>query len=192
MSFVLPWGCTVFLTPVVQQLGLHSTLLSLFKCRVLFSIVGVVFGIACGRTHWFFLLINRVSSECVCRLIPLIIAQLSDEDIYLNKRIASGGSLRASVFGAANVVGKIGQSAAPMFGYMLLAHYDFENSSVQEGGSNSSNNSSLLIPVLVAAVPLVIVVTQFSLWSSVTLKGEYLTKVSDYVQDESNKGMHTA
>ena len=97
-----------------------------------------MFGILSGRTHWCFLLINRVSSEIVCRLIPLIIAQLSDEDIFLNDR-STAGSLRASVFGAANVVGKIGQSAAPMFGYMLLSHHHNMYNDVQI--SDKENNS---------------------------------------------------
>ena len=60
---------------------------------------------------------NRVSSECVCRLIPLIISDLTDEDVHLNKRKSS---LSASVIGTSGLVGKIGQSIAPMLGYMLF------------------------------------------------------------------------
>ena len=188
MSFVLPWGCTVFITPIVQQIGLHKTLQNLFKFRILFSIFGVMFGILSGRTHWCFLLINRVSSEIVCRLIPLIIAQLSDEDIFLNDRSTSG-SLRASVFGAANVVGKIGQSAAPMFGYMLLSHHHNTYNDVQ---ISDKENNSILIPILVAAVPLCIVVSQQILWNKISLKGDYLKSISTFVRNQSNRGQHVA
>ena len=184
MSFVLPWGCTVFITPIVQRLGLHETLKNLMKFRIVFSILGVLYGL-CGQTHYFFLLINRISSECVCRLIPLVIAQLSDEDIYLNDRHRPSGSLRASVFGAANVVGKVGQSVAPMFGYMLLAHH-------QSGEQKNDSKSGILIPVLIAAVPLLVVVLQFTIWSEVTLKGTYLEKISAFLKGRSTQLQHTA
>ena len=205
LSFVLPWGCTVFLTPIVKRVGLHQTLQNLFSFRIFCSIMGVAVGVVLGRTHWFFLLLNRVSSECVCRLIPLIIAQLSDEDIYLHQRDRSSGSLRASVFGAANVVGKIGQSAAPMFGYFLLMHEQREvdvgggvgGGVGEEGGvglrsPTSIQHSGMLIPVLVAAVPLCVVVSQLSLWNRVNLHGAYLKTVSAYVNDENCKFKHTA
>ena len=176
LSFVLPWCCTVFITPIVQRSGLHQTLKRIFLFRILVSIAGVCIGLF-GHTHWLFLLINRVSSECVCRLIPLIIAQLSDEDIYLHQRDASSGSLRASVFGAANVVGKIGQSAAPMFGYFLLLQH------VQKGDSAVMVTDSVTVPVLVAAVPLLVVVLQFAVWNRYNLHGTYLNKVSAFVHE---------
>jgi Na+/melibiose symporter-like transporter len=186
LSFVLPWGCTVFLTPLVKRIGLHHALKKLFLFRIIFSIFGVMVGLSLRRTHWIFLLVNRVSSECVCRLIPLIIAQLSDEDIYLHQRERSSGSLRASIFGAANVVGKIGQSAGPMFGYFILMRHE----KIEE--NTAMTNTSILIPVFIAAVPLFVVVSQFIIWNYFTLKGVRLKTVSDYVENENRKSKHTA
>lgn len=34
-----------------------------------------------------FLLVNRVMSECVCRLVPLIESDLIDENMFVNKRV---------------------------------------------------------------------------------------------------------
>ena len=85
--------------------------------RVVVSVIGIVCALAFHHTAWLYLLENRVSSECVCRLIPLIISNLTDEDVHLHQRTSS---LSASVIGTSGLIGKIGQSIAPMLGFMLF------------------------------------------------------------------------
>lgn len=65
-----------------------------------------------------FMLLNRVTSECVCRLSPLILSDLVDEDVFLNNRPQQ---LSASIVGTAAFASKFSQSLAPMLGYFALS-----------------------------------------------------------------------
>lgn len=116
-SFVLPWVSTIFVTPVVERFGVYNTVKRILQVRAVISVIGVGGALVFHQTSWLYLLINRVSSECVCRLIPLIISNLTDEDVHLNKRTSS---LSASVIGTSGLIGKIGQSIAPVLGYVLF------------------------------------------------------------------------
>jgi len=65
-----------------------------------------------------FMLLNRVTSECVCRLSPLVLSDLVDEDVFLNRRPQQ---LSASIVGTAAFASKFSQSLAPMLGYFALS-----------------------------------------------------------------------
>mmetsp|Transcript_9139 Transcript_9139/g.17233 ORF Transcript_9139/g.17233 Transcript_9139/m.17233 type:complete len:411 (-) Transcript_9139:615-1847(-) len=91
-SFIIPWVVAVVLTPVIQQYGVYSVVQSILLSRVLFCVFGFVVkpgevgGSGVGYFATWFLLINRVMSESVCRICPLIISTLVDEDKYLHGR----------------------------------------------------------------------------------------------------------
>ena len=177
LSFVLPWLGTVFVTPVVKRIGVHETVTRILKIRVAIAAIGAILAVVMKRSSWMFLLINRVSSECVCRLIPLIISDLTDEDVHLNRRKAS---LSASIIGSSGMVGKIGQSVAPMLGYALFASTMRACEEDNEDGFGCRETYGLLVvPTLIAAVPLVVVVCQIFLWRRYTLRGKYLEAVKD-------------
>ena len=94
-------------------------------------------------------LLNRVASECVCRLVPLVESDLIDEHRYLQQTMATvaittsekalpsppppppqsgeaaaaaaSSSLSATLVGAANFISKPSQSLGPMVGFALLS-----------------------------------------------------------------------
>ena len=121
------------MSTIVERFGVYNTVKRILQVRAVISVIGVFGALMFHRTSWLYLLMNRVSSECVCRLIPLIISDLTDEDVHLNKRKSS---LSASVIGTSGLVGKIGQSIAPMLGYML-----FKGSQACDPVATSNNNA---------------------------------------------------
>ena len=81
------------------------------------------------------LLMCRVCSECICRLQPLILADVVDEDTFLHRRPVS---MAASVGGTLSVVSKPGQSLAPVLGCWYLglagaANPDAQTSALSAG-----------------------------------------------------------
>ena len=106
----------------------------------------------------FYLLANRVSSECVCRLQPLAISDLADEDAYLRETTKNdggadaGGSRRGLVVGISGVLGKFATSLAPIMGLLLLS---FSRSTADVSStiavSPSQHMSSTMVPSMVGA-----------------------------------------
>ena len=127
-SFVLPHVCTVlFMTPALARWGVYGAVGLLLRWRVALLLAGGL-GAALlprGAAAWVlacaFLLFNRVLSEAMCRLFPLVTSDLIDEDVYLNQRDRPGGrSMGATIIGSGALFSKPFQSVAPMFGYFLL------------------------------------------------------------------------
>lgn len=111
------------------------------------------------------MLANRVLSESVCRLFPLLLSDVIDEDAVLHNRPAA---LSASVIGklamarcvdasrvhygycvtgAAGALSKLSQSLAPMIAFALLP------SSQVVAGSAGSPTVAPSDPIFVKAVP---------------------------------------
>lgn len=177
MSFVLPWLCTIFLTPVVKKHGVYNTLSRVLVLRLGITIIGISYAAAFAHLSWLYLLTNRVVCECVCRLLPLVTSDLIDEDTHLHQRKVSLG---ASVVGAAALVGKSGQSLAPMLGYRLIAHrhaYAQAGTSTVVADNTSADQTGMATALLVAMVPCVVVVCELFLWKTYSLHGAYLKKI---------------
>jgi len=147
LSFLLPHVCVVAgWTPLLRVAGLPATLRVVMGSRATLLAAAlalswswaVVTGVVREAGHpsaqagggggagspWaprgvlLFLLLNRVLSESVCRLFPLIKAELVDEDAQVHRR--AHGAVSASVMGAAEALAKTGQSLAPMLAYAVL------------------------------------------------------------------------
>lgn len=74
MSFLLPHVCTVLLTPAIQRIGLYATMNRVFCVRLGLLCVAATLG---GGSSWLtclFIMANRITSESVCRLTPLVSA----------------------------------------------------------------------------------------------------------------------
>lgn len=117
-SFIVPWIGTVLLTPAIQRYGVYNCVKNIFRLRILIAVlsVNIMFMspiVACAA-----LLVNRVTSESICRLCPLVISQLIDEDKFLHRETNNIRS--ASIVGASQILGKFSQSLAPMLGYAFL------------------------------------------------------------------------
>jgi Na+/melibiose symporter-like transporter len=170
-SFLLPWIVTVLLAPVVQRRGLYAVVGSILLARIAWCGSSVLFGPA---SPWFaalFLLTNRVMSESVCRVCPLIVTDLVDEDRFLHRRDSSV-SVTASVVGASALLGKCSQSLAPVFGFWAL------DAKRRARGLEGAERSSVML--LLTSLPLACVLAQWLLWQQFSLQGTYLKKVKAY------------
>ena len=176
LSFVLPWICTVILTPLVQKLGVYTVIKRIFLVRLCIISLGILFTFVYGRTSWVYLCINRIASECICRFMPLVKSNLVDEDTYLNKRKRS---MSSSVIGSSDFLAKSGQSLAPMLGFYII------NKNVQNGNSIVGINNSTYWPSMsIALIPGLVVISQFFLWNKFTLRGKYLDMVRENKMDK--------
>lgn len=79
---------------------------------------------------------NRVFTEGTCKLLNLVVTDLVDEDLILNRRKQAASAL---LFGMVALVTKPGQTFAPLIGTWLLCAYTGksapgDSSGVAEGG----------------------------------------------------------
>jgi Na+/melibiose symporter-like transporter len=124
LSFLLPHILTLVWTPLVTGLGMHRTIITILVLRgLLLGGAGFIHGLepsqsaVSASTALGFMLMNRVLSESVCRLSPLILSDLIDEDTVLHRR---AHTLSASVVGTAAMFSKASQSLAPLVAYHVL------------------------------------------------------------------------
>eukprot|EP00937_MAST-01D_sp_MAST-1D-sp2_P003846 g3846.t1 len=120
-SFILPWVSTIWLTSFVRQRGLHAAIAAVLHARAAVLVSVLLLLSVTHLTGWagaLALLLNRVVSEALCRLLPLVQSDLVDEDMYIHSRKSS---MSASVIGAIGFFGKPSQSLAPMAGFAIMA-----------------------------------------------------------------------
>ncbi len=172
LSFVLPWVCTVFLTPMVKRMGVYRVIGRIFVLRIVIVICGVLFTLLTYRTSWLYLMVNRIVSECVCRLMPLVKSDLVDEDVYLHRR---RHAMSASVIGSSEFISKSGQSLAPMLGYFILRHSE----GVGDGGETGSYQT-FWPSMSVAMVSGFVVLAQMIAWGKFGLHGRRLKQIREH------------
>jgi hypothetical protein len=176
LSFLLPHAITVMTAPLVSSRGLFSVVRGIFVLRLALILAALAVGLAALGPHLvlLFMLANRVASEAVCRLTPLVVADIADEDAFLHLRPVS---VSASLVGTAAFPGKLGQSFAPILGYALMPH-------PARGGAGARAST---VWALLVGVPLATVVAQLGLWSGAfTLHGAYLRTIK--ARAESSEG----
>jgi hypothetical protein len=124
LSFLLPHALTVVWTPLVSSWGMHGTLTTILLLRLgLLGSAALFHGLEPAQTAFSaavalgFMLSNRVLSESVCRLFPLVLSDLIDEDAVTHRRAYA---LSASLVGASAVFSKASQSLAPMIAFYVL------------------------------------------------------------------------
>ena len=167
LSFVLPWVCTVFLTPIVKKVGAYNVIQGIFKVRICIVFVGLFYALSTSKTSWLYLMVNRIASECVCRLMPLIKSNLVDEDAYLNSRERA---MSASVIGSSEFISKAGQSLAPMLGYFILRR----SANLVAPGDGNAEYQTFWPSVSIALLPLFVVLIQLFVWGKFQLRGQQL------------------
>ena len=178
LSFLLPHVITVALTPAIRSLGLFDVLNRILWVRMAFlgaAAVAVLLagtGLGAGAlarsltSGWApsaFLLVNRVSSECVCRLFPVVIGDLTDEAVAGEPQ--RGRQRAATVVGSAMLLGRLMSCAAPLAGFALVR-------AAEAGGG-----ASLPLLATLCGVPLACVSLQVALWPLFPLKGERLREI---------------
>ncbi|KAH9261817.1 hypothetical protein BASA81_000473 [Batrachochytrium salamandrivorans] len=161
LSFFLPWLATFLLTKQIQRRGVGQCISAVLFTRLTVCVV------LSQQPNWMLLLLNRVLSELVCRLTPLVLADLVDEDRFLNQREASE-TKAASVIGTLQFFTKITSSLGPMLTFSLM-----------------TTQTPPLYSSWMMAVPLACVSAQMWLWQRnlyLYRDHDYYAKVKHYVE----------
>eukprot|EP01065_Artemidia_motanka_P017001 TRINITY_DN20578_c0_g1_i1.p1 TRINITY_DN20578_c0_g1~~TRINITY_DN20578_c0_g1_i1.p1 ORF type:complete len:535 (+),score=155.93 TRINITY_DN20578_c0_g1_i1:56-1660(+) len=111
--------------------------------------------------------LNRVLTENVCRLQPLVVTDLIDEDTVMHRRSQSMSSM---MFGSVALFTKPGQSLAPMFGAFVLARH------------TEPADVWFAVLRLVTCVPLVLAVAEAAVWARYALDGARLRWVKSAIR----------
>lgn len=182
-SFFLPWLITLAATPLIQQQGVYRVLGSIFFARcvvccialVLFLLHGISANNEYGSFSILFLLMNRVMSESVCRISPLVISDLVDEDRFIHKR-KDTETRSGTIVGSVNFFTKLTQSVGPMVGYYIL--------NAGRRADHGPLGSWLRLDLSLSAVPLCCASLQLILWAGwFTLHGNHLKRVKSYLEE---------
>ena len=88
-SFVLPWIVTIMIAPAVTRFGARNVIYGTFCLKMTLSAVALCVGYRRPLFIGAFAVISRVLTECVCRLNPLVLADLVDEVIPLPSPFAA-------------------------------------------------------------------------------------------------------
>ena len=120
------------------------------------------------------LLANRVFTESVCRLEPLVITDLIDEDCVVNKRRHLMSSM---IFGSFSLFTKPSQSLAPMLGYYFITRH-----------SDSPLKLWLCVTSLTFVIPLVFTSLSMVTWAQYRLTGDYLKFIKSVLTHELPQG----
>eukprot|EP01059_Diplonema_ambulator_P010419 TRINITY_DN20457_c0_g1_i1.p1 TRINITY_DN20457_c0_g1~~TRINITY_DN20457_c0_g1_i1.p1 ORF type:complete len:520 (+),score=163.29 TRINITY_DN20457_c0_g1_i1:61-1620(+) len=113
-----------------------------------------------GMTLTFSVLLNRILTENVCRLEPLLVTDLIDEDCILHRRSHLMSSM---IFGSIALITKPAQSLAPMVGYYYISR-----------ASDTMLHLFLCVLSLTFLVPLICTTLEILTWSRYGLTGKYL------------------
>jgi Na+/melibiose symporter-like transporter len=184
MSFALPHIVALGATVLVQHWGLYKAMQCVLYIR--FAVAFLALWLLTAKFSWLAacacILANRVVSECVCRLFPLVLSDLTDEDMFLQQR---GQSMSASIIGSVNLFSKPGQSLAPILGFYVLSSADGQTPQLFSSASHSSVDSDALrvqINRLIVLVPLLSTVLEWLLWRRYNLHGKYLDEVKSFLE----------
>jgi Na+/melibiose symporter-like transporter len=186
LSFVLPHMGVICLSPALRHCGLYRviqglmltkaglTLLVLGRCLALGAFERVAHPGSVAIVTY--LCAARIFTECTCRLFPLLIAQLVDEDTARHSRQHSMG---ASIVGASALLSKPGESLAPILGWKLLGVAGFASSAAASphdvapaptAADKGHDGEDVLLVVLL--VPLISVVLQLFMWRRYSLSSK--------------------
>jgi Na+/melibiose symporter-like transporter len=138
VSFIIPQVVLVVLLPLVRKHSLDYVITQLLRARVVLGLLAVFFFCTAPATvgpvvMLLSLLSLRLVTECVCRLQPLVLAALCDEQQQQHSE-----EWTASMMGAASLGSKPSQSIAPLLGYALLREISANAQQQQHHGASSA------------------------------------------------------
>ncbi len=183
VSFVLPHLLVVAVTPLVQRHGCYRVILWVVSLK-LFTHVLVILAsqvyahsgalpthTSAGFAASAFLVTSRVLTEMTCRLSPLVMSNIVDEDTKTHVRPRP---MSALVMGVQSFLVKPGQSVAPMLGWWLFSMG--EGLEVRQGGNP--------LFVYVVFAPCACCLLQLFLWLKFDLHGKKLHAIQkSWVKD---------
>lgn len=172
-SFVLPWIVTILIAPLVTRFGTRNVIFCTFCLKVALSGVALTVGYRRPLFIGVFAIVSRILTECVCRLNPLVLADLVDEDKALHNRART---MSAMVIGTNSFFTKPGESLAPMLGWAVV-------NSGGDGGAGIAAGEGMQATLFYCLVcgPLVLATMQLVCWSLYSLHGSYLEQIKETV-----------
>lgn len=167
LSFILPHIITLLVTPYIPLYGIATVIETIFFIRIFLITLAIIIGYQYSSLFIIlFMLLNRIMSEAICRLSPLIGADIVDEDLYLqfhpshhphqgitvekNTIPPSAVSSAATLLGTLAFTSRIAQSLAPMLGYTFLPDkntqsYADTNHLYNDKGTNPLHQQSVVV-----------------------------------------------
>lgn len=118
-SFLIPHLLNMYLIRFCDKYGTYEVIKVLFIVKLLFALVMIAIGGTYYEIISIFLLSNRIFTEGICKLLNLIIADLTDEDFVLNERTQP---ISALIYGTTSFLAKPGQTFAPLIGTLFITY----------------------------------------------------------------------
>eukprot|EP00282_Hemiselmis_andersenii_P028384 CAMPEP_0169468780 /NCGR_PEP_ID=MMETSP1042-20121227/23110_1 /TAXON_ID=464988 /ORGANISM="Hemiselmis andersenii, Strain CCMP1180" /LENGTH=476 /DNA_ID=CAMNT_0009582175 /DNA_START=465 /DNA_END=1895 /DNA_ORIENTATION=+ len=179
-SFVLPWIVTILLAPAVSRFGVRSVIIASFCLKVLLGVIALAVGLKRPLFIGAFAVMTRVFTECVCRLGPLVLSDLVDEDKVLHSRART---MSAMFIGTNSFFTKPGESLAPMLGWAIV-----NSGGGQVGGEGLGKGVESTLFYCLVGGPLVVASVQLVFWNMYSLHGSYLQRIKDLVNNMDVEG----
>lgn len=132
LTYILPHVNSIAVLPLVSSKGIHWVIRILFAMKLLVVFIAVALGAPQGNPTGIvtFFFMNRVLTECVCRVGGIALSDLADEDEVLHLREQS---LAGSIVGIEALLTRPFQSLAPLVGWALLSSESSMDASKRDG-----------------------------------------------------------
>ncbi|XP_023675967.2 transmembrane protein 180 [Paramormyrops kingsleyae] len=198
ISYIAPHINNLYFLTLCRRFGVYSVIRWLFVLKLALSAVMLLAGTDHVYLLCLFIASNRVFTEGTCKLLNLVVTDLVDEDLVLNRRQQAASAL---LFGMVALVTKPGQTIAPLAGTWLLCLYTgydiFERDPMQDAvavRAAPSPGAEVTVKValrqgcfyLLVLVPITCALLQLLAWSRFTLHGRRLQTVKALRQDPHN------
>ncbi|XP_015414789.1 PREDICTED: transmembrane protein 180 isoform X1 [Myotis davidii] len=198
ISYVAPHLNNLYFLPLCRRWGVYAVVRGLFLLKLGLSLLMLLAGPDRPGLLCLFIASNRVFTEGTCKLLTLVVTDLVDEDLVLNRRKHAASAL---LFGMVALVTKPGQTLAPLLGTWLLCFYTghdlFQQSPLTPVGRAQPWPEPPAPPpvqaptlrqgcfYLLVLVPITCALLQLFTWSKFTLHGRRLRMVKAQRQNLS-------
>ncbi|NXI41875.1 MF13A protein, partial [Galbula dea] len=187
VSYVAPHLNNLYFLSLCRRCGVYAVVRGLFFLKLALSIVMLLAGPDQVYLICIFIASNRVFTEGTCKLLNLVVTDLVDEDLVLNRRKQAASAL---LFGMVALVTKPGQTFAPLIGTWLLCAYTgydiFQRNPLSNvvSAQPKLESATALEPTLrqgcfylLVFVPITCALLQLLSWSQFSLHGKRLQMV---------------
>ncbi|XP_042313564.1 transmembrane protein 180 isoform X2 [Sceloporus undulatus] len=187
VSYVAPHLNNLYFLSLCRRWGVYAVVRGLFFLKLLLSVIMLLAGPDWVYLLCFFIASNRVFTEGTCKLLNLVVTDLVDEDLVLNRRQQAASAL---LFGMVALVTKPGQTFAPLIGTWLLCAYTGYDIFQRDPLSNTVSAQPKLAAnaaweltlrqgcfYLLVFVPITCALLQLLIWSQFSLYGRRLQTV---------------
>lgn len=194
-SYIAPHLNNLYFLSLCGRYGVYTVVRWLFFLKLILSVIMLLAGPDQIYLLCIFIASNRVFTEGTCKLLNLVISDLVDEDLVMNRRQQAASAL---LFGMVALVTKPGQTFAPLIGTWLLCVYTgydiFQRDPLQEVVRtqelwNPAWYSTLRQGCfyLLVFIPITCAFLQLLAWSQFSLHGKRLQSIKLQRQSASQE-----